>query len=226
MKTKKINKINMFNSLTKVMDGNNNIWSGVKEIEKAYKTFLDETKKINSLSDEYNKDLQKLIDRKSEARKNILTQIFPISNIILAFAIENKHKKLVEYSKTIWKEAKKLYNNVDTISEDGKKNQNTTINIQNYGLTGQMIDKLEFANVTLVDARLKLKEALDNKKDCSKKITAGISKNIRILKNKLDLLITIFEASNPRFYSDFVAARSISTINDNIKKKDKSPRNI
>ena len=229
----------MFNNLTKVMDSNKEIWSDVKEIEKAYKAFLEETNKLNLLKDEYDKDLQKLIDRKNNARRDIIMQIFPISNIIVAFAIENKSKKvvkkynfsnkelrktkdieLVEYSKTIWKDAKKLYSSSEIPSANKERNKKpVSVNIHNYGLTEQMIDNLEIANATLVQARLDLKEALEYKKQCGKKITAGIGRNIQTLKRKLDLLMTIFKASNPGFYSDLVAARAIDKRNDTAEKK-------
>ena len=244
MKTKKVSKMQMFNSLIKVMDGNKKIWSSVKEITKAYKSFLDGTNKLNLLKDEYEKDLNNLIDRKAFARKSLIIEALPISNVIVAFAIENNKKKLVkkcnyskaelrkakdlellEYSKSIWKEAKKLYSNSVATPDNTKKNQKgNEINIHNYGLTGQMIDKLEIANVTLVETRLELMDAYGYKKQCKKKITAGIDKNISLLKNKLDLLITIFKASDPGFYEAFVAARTIKKVNIISKPKSEKPK--
>jgi hypothetical protein len=239
MKTKKINKLKMFNNLSRVMDNNKKIWSNVKEIEKAYKSFLDGTNKLNLLKDEYDKDLKGLIDRKLFARKNLIIEAFPIISVIKAFAIDNKQRKLikkcnfskaelrnardlelVEYSKLIWKEAKKLYSNSIATPDNAKASQKTaSINIHNYGLTGQMIDKLEIANVTLVEARLELRDAYAYKKNCRKKITSGIQKNNDILKNKLDLLMTIFKASDAGFYSDYNKTRSLSKIVENIKQK-------
>jgi len=244
MKLKKVNKIKMFNSLTKVMGSNKKIWLGVKEIEKAYKTFLNRTNKINMMKGEYDKDIQNLIDRKLLARKNIITEVFPISNLIVAFAIESNHKKLVkkcnfsktefskakdleliEYSTTIWEEAKKLYNISISPPKIAKKNQKLAeLNILNYGLTFQLIDKLELANATFVDSRVELINAYEYKKKCGKKITIGVKKNMLLLKKKLDLLMTIFNSTEPEFYSDFVAARTIISSNQNIKKKSKTQK--
>ncbi len=227
MKVKQNNKLNMFNALTLVMDSNKKIWSRVKEIEKAYKSFLDGNNRLNILKEDHEKSLQQLIDKKSDARKNLILESIPVANVIIAFSNENKQKELakksnfsknelkkskdldlVEHSKTIWREAKKLYNKSIATSESVKsKDKENAFNIHNYGLTGQMIDKLEIANVAFIEAHLELKDAILHKKKCSNKITSIIKANSRILKSKLDLLMSLFKISDPTFYKKYLEAR-------------------
>jgi len=229
MKAKQNNKLDMFNALTAVMESNKKIWSRVKEIEKSYKTFLDGNHKLNILKEDHEKSLEQLIDKKAKARKELILESVPIANVIIAFSLENKHKELekkcnfskkelkkakdldlVEHSKTIWREAKKLYNKSIATSESSKsKDKANGFNIHNYGLTGQMIDKLEIANVAFIEAHLELKDAILNKKKCGQKIASLIKIGNRILKNKLDLLMSLFKTSDTAFYKKYQDSRTI-----------------
>jgi len=243
MKTKQDNKLTMFNALSSLMESSKKTWLKVKEIEKTYKSFVAGNIKLNVLKEDYEKSLQSLKDNKSSARKNLINETLPIANVILAFAIENKKKKLVktcnysknelknykdlelvEHSKTIWKEAKKLYNKSIASSETVKaKEKDNPINIHNYGLTGQMIDKLEIANVGFIESHLELKDAIVHKNKCRKKITSLIKSNNRLLTNKLDLLISIFKATDSTFYKKYQDTRIISkTLKEKTEKNPKT----
>lgn len=234
MKAKQNSKLDMFNALTVVMESNKKIWSRVKEIEKSYKTFLEGNNKLNILKEDHEKSLQQLIDKKAKTRKELILESLPIANVIIAFSFENKHKELekkcnfskkelkkakdldlVEHSKTIWREAKKLYNKSIATSETSKsKDKGNGFNIHNYGLTGQMIDKLEIANVAFIEAHLELKDAILNKKKCGQKISSLLKSGTRILKNKLDLLMSLFKTSDSAFYKKYQESR---TIHKNVK---------
>ncbi len=234
----------MFNSLTTIMESNKKIWIGVKEIDKAYSSFLETTNKLNFLKEEYDKNLSSLIDKKKVTRKALIQHIMPITNIITAFARDFNKKGLVKkcdftkseskeigdldlqnYAKGIWKQAKKLYDkSIASTDVEKSKDNEKTINIHNYGLSEQMIDKLEITNIAFIEANLELYDAISQKEKCSKKLKSGIKVNNNLLKNKLDLLMSIYKISDNQFYKKYTSCRKIdaNVKADDVKQKEKS----
>jgi hypothetical protein len=243
MKAKRTNNLEMFNALNKIMESNKKIWMGVKEIEKAYSSFLNSTNKLNFLKEEYDKSLKNLENKKKLNRKDLIGQIIPITKLLTAFAkdfdqkglikkcdfTKSKSKKIKDldlqnYAKQVWKESKKWYDKSIASSDVEKgKDKKKTLNIHDYGLSGQMIDKLEIANIAFIEAHLELNDAISNKEKCSKKIKSGIKANNEILK-KLDLLMSIFKLSDNLFYKKYTTSRKIVSTDKpvDVKQKDKT----
>jgi hypothetical protein len=72
-----------------------------------------------------------------------------------------------------------------------------------------MIIDLKVANKEFIRSLLALHEAIENKDLMTREISSTLKKNDKMLKNKLDLLLTIFETSNPDFYKTYMEARVI-----------------
>ncbi|MFN8255196.1 MAG: hypothetical protein U0W24_05870 [Bacteroidales bacterium] len=242
MKTKKAEKLRMFNALIQVMENHKKIWSRVAEIENAFKLFHQETSHLNMLKADYDKSLIDLERKKSEARKKVVNETIPVANLMLAYAIENKDKKLenkisltksdlkelkdkklVKKSKAIWKIAYDLNSNTNTskLRASEKLEKNTKIN--SFGLNEQMLNNLELASIALIEAHLGLKDALIHKKKCGLKLKEGIKANRYLLKNKLDLLISIFKSSDPIFYKKYFETQRLN-FNENVKQVEAKPK--
>jgi hypothetical protein len=225
MKSKQKNKLNMYNTVFGVMNDHKEIWTGVFQLKSVFKKFSENLSRLTALKTDQEMDLQPLLDAVSEKRKSIIVQVNPVANIIIAYAHDKNEKKLIkklnlskkklakskdseliENSRIIYKAAKKL---LKKSSIESEKSDKKSVGIVDYGLNEKMISDLDAAKKDFVESRLVLDEAIQNKKMKGKKITSILKKNERLLKNKMDLLLTIFATSNPEFHKTYLEARVI-----------------
>jgi hypothetical protein len=215
----------MYNAVFSVMNDHKEIWSGVFQLKGVFKKFSENLSRLTALKTEQEKDLQPLLDAVSEKRDSLIVAVHPVTNILLAYANDIKKKELIkklklsinkltssndldliEYSKVIYKVAKKLYKKslTKTVNHDNK-----SVSIIDYGLNEKMIIDLKVASKEFVGTLLALHEAIQNKDLMSREISSILKKNDKMLKNKLDLLITIFETSKTDFYKSYMEARVV-----------------
>jgi hypothetical protein len=235
MKQKQKNKLNMYNTVYSVMQDHKEIWSGVSQLKTIFGKFSENFSRLTALKIAHETDLQPFLNVVLEKRESLLAEVNPIANIILAYAIDFKKPELVkkikqlknklvksneldliENSKIIYRAAKKLYKKSVT---EAKKSDNDLVSIMDYGLKEKMIIDLKVAKKEFVASLLALQKAMENKDLTGRQITSVLKKNQRLLKNKIDLLLTIFSTSNPDFYKTYQEARVIQkTQIDNVKK--------
>lgn len=225
MKSKQKNKLNMYNTVFGVMNDHKEIWTRVFQLKNVFEKFSENLSRLTALKTSHEMDLQPLLDAVSERRESLIVLVNPVANIILAYANDCKKKELIkklklsinkltksidldliENSKIIYKVAKKLSKKSVTETE---KSDNKSVSIVDYGLNEKMIIDLNVAKKDFVKSLLALHEAIQNKDLMGKQITSILKKNERLLKNKIDLLLTIFATSNPDFYKTYLEARVI-----------------
>jgi hypothetical protein len=225
MKSKQKNKLNMYNTVFGVMNDHKEIWTGVFQLKNVFKKFSENLSRLTTLKTAQEIDLQPFLDDVSEKRESLIVLINPVANIILAYANDYKKNELIkklklsinkltkandldliEKSKIIYKVAKKL--SKKSIKET-EKSDNKLVSIFDYGLNEKMTIDLNVAKKEFVKSLLALHEAIQNKDLMGKQINSILKKNERLLKNKIDLLLTIFAASNPDFYKTYQEARVI-----------------
>jgi len=243
MKTKQVNKLNMFNAVHSVMNDNKEIWTGVFQLKNVFEKFSVNTRHLTELKTEQEKDLQPLLSAMFEKRETLIISGTPVVNIILAYSHDKKEKKLlkkmnlsknklekskdsdlIEECKTIYKAAKKLYKK--SIAEK-ENSENKSVKILEYGLSEKMIVDLQTAVNDFIKSRLALHEAIQGKDKMDKQITSILKKNEKLLKNKMDLLISIFQTSKPDFFKAYMEARVIQItepVKVKIKKEKKSDK--
>lgn len=233
MKTKPMAKFDMFLSLKNYLGKNQKKLESIKEIEKAIKKFNGNLSALQSLKSDLQTDLKGLVDKKDKSRNSLINEALPIINILRAYANDSKCKglkkkidiskkklekmkdlKLSDACKTIWKESRKILNK--TLPVDNAESKGT--NILNYGLSRTKIDTLDEVNQNFNNACVIYFNAKSEKAKCQKQFESLIKKNEGLLKNKIDLLLTIFENTDPEFYKQYKLARAIEK-----KAKDKAP---
>jgi hypothetical protein len=244
MKTKQISKLNMYNAIYGVMNDNEQTWTKVYQLKNIFEKFAENNNRLTLLKTEQEKDLQPFLSAICEKRETLLNLSTPVVNIVLAYSYDNKEKELlkkmnlskdklskskdsdlIENCKTIYKAAKKLCKK--SIGET-EKSDKKAVNILEYGLTEKMIVDLDVAVKNFVESRLALHEAIQSKDKMGKGIASVLKKNEKLLKNKMDLLISIFEISKPDFYKAYMEARVIQItepVKVKIKKEKKSDKN-
>jgi hypothetical protein len=225
MKSKQINKLNMYNTVFGVMNEHKEIWTGVFQLKSVFEKFSENLSRLTTLKTAHEMDLQPLLDAVSEKRESLVVLVNPTANIILAYANDYKKKELIkklklsinkisksndldliENSKVIYKVAKKL---IKKSVAETEKSDNKSVNIVDYGLNEKMIIDLNAAKKDFFKSLLGLHEEIQNKEIMVKQISSILKKNERLLKNKIDLLLTIFATSNPDFYKTYLEARVI-----------------
>jgi len=239
MKTKQKNKLNMYNTVLGVMNDHKEIWTKVYQLKNVFEKFAENTINLTALKTEQEKDLQPLVSVMFEKRESLILLCTPVVNIILAYSHDNKEKKLlnkmnvskdklakskdsdlIEECKTTYKAAKKLYKR--SVGE-AKNSESKEISILEYGLSEKMIVDLKAAVNDFINSRLALHDAIQGKDKMDKHITTVLKKNGKLLKNKMDLLITIFETSKPDFYKSYMEARVIQPA-ESVKVKNKKEK--
>lgn len=229
MKTKQKFKLKMYNAVTGIMNENNSIWAEVEKLKTSFETFELNTNLLNELKAEHEKDLQPLVELKAEKRIGLIKLTVPVVNIILAFAHDEDDKDLlkkfnfsrnklakskdlilIENCKTVFKTAGKLVNkSVHAAEQVDSKLKEDAINIFSYGLSNKLMTDLELAVKDFIDSHLNLRNALEAKNKCIKKITEVMKENDKLLRNKLDLIITIYKNTQTEFYVEYCKAREI-----------------
>ena len=243
MKSKQISKLNMYNTVLGVMNDHKEVWTGVFQLKNVFEKFSGKTILLSELKTEQEKDLQPLLIAMFEKRETLIISGTPVVNIILAYSHDKGEKKLlkkmnlsknklekskdsdlIEECKTIYKAAKMLFKKSITETENS---ENKSVNIIEYGLSEKMIVDLQAAVNDFIKSRLALHEAIQDKDKMDKQITSILKKNGKLLKNKMDLLISIFETSKPDFFKAYMEARVIQItepVKVKIKKEKKSDK--
>jgi len=249
MKPKQISKLNMQNAVFSVLDNHKEIWRGVFQLKSIFQKYSDNLNRLAAFKTSQEKDLQPLFDSVFEKRELLITTVSPVKNILLVYANDIQKKELIkklkhsiseisksndfdliENCKIINKAAKKLYKKSVAETENP---ENNSVSIIEYGLNEKMIIDLKVANKEFIRSLLALHEAIENKDLMTREISSTLKKNDKMLKNKLDLLLTIFETSNPDFYKTYMEARvihkpeivKIKKIKDKKEEKEELPEN-
>jgi hypothetical protein len=90
--------------------------------------------------------------------------------------------------------------------------------ITSYGLTNEIINDMEDACKQYIDTTLELRDSISKKNKNLKKISKKINENSKILKNKVDKYITLFEASEKDFFNNYHSARMMIKENKTSRK--------
>lgn len=228
MREKHSKKILMYQAIFSVLENNIHQIKTIMELNIAYEHFISYFNKLIELQGEFNKEIQPLVDKKSVSRENLIKLTVPVVNILQVYAFDfsdkalakkvdiskNKLTKsrdsvLVEKTELIWKTAKQLFGK-HIHGANAEESKKAIININNYGITGQMIDELETAVKSFVENILILKNAIAHKNKCGKKITERIKEVDSLLKNKIDKLMSVFDTKDQVFYRNYIISRVIA----------------
>lgn len=244
MKTKQNLKLNMFNSVQLTLDSNIDIWAGVEKLDHAVAEFKENNRTLNELKAKHEEDLAPIIDQKADTRSLLIKAALPVLNIIHAFAYEREDKgtvkqlnysknkltkskdlELIEKCKQILKTGEKLFKkSINDKNEVDLKLKEKPYDILRYGLSEKMLSDLDAAEKAFIDAHLKLRDSIDEKKKYGRQITEVVNLNEKLLSKKIDLLVSIFESHDFEFYPSFKEARKIQKVeiqSEEIKDKKK-----
>jgi hypothetical protein len=239
MKNKQSAKLKMHQAVLDVMNGSEEIWGVVPQLKTVMEVFSENVKAINGLIAEKEENIKTLLDNKPEKRKELIDVTLPVLNVLLAYGHDTKDKKLlkklnfsrnklakskdlelIENCKFIYKTARKFYMKSQEAKETEAENTN---DILSYGLNDKMLEEIKTAEKAFIESFSGFKAGLKNTDLVDKQITSKLKANDKLLQNKIDLLISIFEKSNPEFFHKYSESRIIQkeTIDEEVKKGEK-----
>lgn len=234
-------KLKMHQAVLDVMNGNEEIWGVVPQLKTVMEVFSENVKAVDELIAEQEEDIKTLLDAKPEKRKELIDLTSPVLNVLLAYGHDAKDKKLlkklnsrkkltkskdldlIENCKFIYKTAHKFYKKSQEAKEAEAENTNV---IMSYGLNDKMLEEIKTAEKAFIKSLSGFNAGLKNRKLVGKQISSKLKENDKLLRNKIDLLISIFEKSNPELFNKYSESRIIQkeTVKEEEVKKGKKKK--
>jgi len=191
-------------------------------------TALSPQLSTKELQPEIKKDITGLKEEFEARRAQLLTKIFPVGNILEVYAqdyplgknsyallmdwkyVESLNERdLLDHALSLHKRCDKLLRKAGKGDKDLDQMSPVT-DIKRYGLTRLMLDEL-FTSTQQFQSKLKLRKDVDvYRKKTGKKLEGLIRTNRKLLKSRLDKLMTVFSGTHPSFYREY---NNISTKN-------------
>jgi len=243
MKTKQGAKLKMQQEVLNVMNDNKEIWGVVPQLQNVMEAFSENVKAVENLKSEKGKEINPLLEYKLKKRKELINSSLPPLNVLLVYGHDVKDKELlkklnfsrnkltkskdldlIENCRLIYKTAHKFY--MKSLETEGVENKKAN-DIFGYGLNDKMLEEIEISEKAFVESLSALKDAIKNKTLVGQEINSRLKENDKLLRNKIDLLISIFETSNPELLKKYSESRIIqkeTAKKDNDVKKGKKKK--
>ena len=195
-------------------------WHSITEIRKTYDEFIKNLKKLKDLQPDLEKNLDPVQDELKEIREHLIGKIFPITNILAVYISDKKLKKgnrsmiisreelnklkqakLLDHASRMLKTTEKYFPDPDQADHE----------LSNYGLTPIMVDEFSTALTKYAYALQLNKDLLRNRSKSRKTSNRLLKANRKMLKNRLDRLMTVYSVTHPSFYKDYASIRKSKT---------------
>lgn len=207
--------IELFQKVNMLMERNLDKWSTIEEIRKTYDEFISNLKKLKDLQPELEKDISTVEQEMAEKRKLLVQKIFPLANILEVYAGDHRLGKKVN-ALLLSCQPLESCNNKDLIDHANRiqkltekyTNQPEEEDIKRYGLTRSMLDEMNSAIHQFESASKLRKDVNSYRKKIRKKSNELIRADRKLLKSRLNKLMTVFSGTHPTFYLEY---RNIST---------------
>lgn len=213
--------IEVFQELNVLMERNLDKWSSIEEIRKTYDEFISNLKKLKDLQPELEKDLAPVEQELSEKRMLLVQKVFPVGSILEVYAVDHRIRKksnallisrkqlesysskdLLDHATRIHKLTNKYMHRTEK-ENDSAEQVSPTPDINRYGLTRSMMDELSSASHQFQSARKLRNDVISYRKKTRRKSDELIRANRKLLKNRLNKLMTVFSGMHPAFYQEY-----------------------
>jgi hypothetical protein len=218
---KSLSRISQFDEINAFMESHLDKWNSIEEIRKTYDEFINKLKKIKELQPELDRDLSPLKKEMNDRQEILLRKLFPVGNILEVYAQDHKLGKKAGSllisgksldsmdTEALLKHSRRLYKFVDrhiesTIdSEIPSDKISQEQGLKRYGLTKLMLDDIHIA-IQQFQSSVQLNlDVLSYQKKTRKKRNTYVRANRKLLKNRLNKLMTVFSGTHPSFYLEY-----------------------
>jgi len=204
-------------------------WSKVSKFQNAVDQLNANQEKLVELQALLNKDITVIEKAKNERRKELEDRTMSVVRIMQVFAHDKKKRKLqrklfhlnyefvencmdlelIEVSKEIWLISNKFGGYARTFVSKIKaaldpENVKATNKFEKeFGLNADMIKNLEEAILNFIKAMIPYNEEMAEKEKVAIKMKEFSKKTKKLLANKIDRFVLMFENENPGFYKEY-----------------------
>jgi len=216
-----------------ILSRNAGVWKKVSKFQAAVDQLNSNQEKLVELQGLLNKDISSIEKIKNERRKELEDRTMTVVRIMQVFAHDKKKAKLqrklfhltyqfvencldlelVEISKKIWLIANKFGGYAITFVSKVKaaldpENVKATNKFEKeFGLNPDMIKNLEDAILNFIKATIPYNIEMAEKEKVAIKMKQINKKTKKLLTNKIDRLVLMFENENPDFYNEYYNLR-------------------
>lgn len=216
-----------------ILSRNAGVWKKVSKFQAAVDQLNSNQEKLVELQGLLNKDITAIEKAKNERRKELEDRTMTVVRIMQVFAHDKKKAKLqrklfhltyqfvenclelelVEISKKIWLIANKFGGYAITFVSKVKaaldpENVKATNKFEKeFGLNPDMIKNLEDAILNFIKATIPYNNEMAEKEKVAIKMKQINKKTKKLLTNKIDRLVLMFENENPGFYNEYYNLR-------------------
>ena len=212
-----------------VLSRNAEVWNKVSKFQAAVDRLISNQEKLVELQTILNKDVKAIEKTKNERRKELEDRTMTLVRIMQVFAHDKKkgklqrklfhlnyefvencmHLELIDISKDIWLIANKFGGYALTFESKIKaalnpENGKATSKFEKeFGLDADMIKNLEEAILNFIKAMIPYNEEMAEKEKVAIKMKEFSKKTKKLLANKIDRFVLMFENENPGFYKEY-----------------------
>ena len=212
-----------------ILSRNAGVWSKVSKFQAAVDQLNSNQEKLVELQGLLTKDISVIEKAKNERRKELEDRTMTVVRIMQVFAHDKKKGKLqrklfhltyefiencmdlelVDISKKIWLMANKFggyaitFVNKIKAALDPENVKATNKFEKEFGLNPDMIKNLEDAILNFIKAMFPYNEEMAQKEKVVIKMKEVNKKTKKLLTNKIDRLVLMFENENPGFYIEY-----------------------
>ena len=222
-------KLDRNTQVISVISRNSEVWNKVSKFQNAVDQLNTNQEKLVELQSLLNKDISAIEKIITDSRKELEERTMSVVRIMQVFAHDKKKKKLqsqlyhlnteyiencldlelIKISKKIWLMANKFGGYAITfvskikaaLNPDNLKAANKFE--KEFGLGSDMIKNLEESILSFIKAMLQYKSEMDEKGKVVVKMKKVNKKIKKLLSNKIDRLVLMFENENPGFYKEY-----------------------
>jgi len=222
-------KLDRNTQVISVISRNSEVWNKVSKFQNAVDQLNTNQEKLVELQSLLNKDISAIEKIINNSRKELEERTMSVVRIMQVFAHDKKKKKLqsqlyhlnteyiencldlelIKISKKIWLMANKFGGYAITfvskikaaLNPDNLKAANKFE--KEFGLGSDMIKNLEESILSFIKAMLQYKSEMDEKGKVVVKMKKVNKKIKKLLSNKIDRLVLMFENENPGFYKEY-----------------------
>lgn len=212
-----------------VLSRNAEVWNKVSKFQAAIDRLISNQEKLVELQALLNKDITIIEKEKNERRKELEDRTMTLVRIMQVFAHDKKKGKLqrklfhltyefvencmdlelIDISKDIWLIANKFGGYALTFESKIKaalnpENGKATSKFEKeFGLNADMIKNLEDSILSFIKAMIPYNEEMAGKAKVAIKMKEINKKTKKLLANKIDRFVLMFENENPGFYKEY-----------------------
>jgi flavodoxin len=220
---KTLKQIQMFEKVNENLERNLTKWDTVVAFHSSYDKFVKNLVKLKKLKQIQPKNQQKIVPEKNKQLTLLIKSVVPVANALEVYGTDHNRKlskqvkinaiKLVKSSDSeilrkcelVLTKGRKLL--ARSLKNAGKKKLPVKPSIIDYGLAEKMLTKLEQNIDKYRKETEELKAVIRIEKNNSVKMRDLIDKNDKLLTEKLDKLMALFESTDRKFYDSYFEAR-------------------